>query len=101
MKCPRCGAWTEVAETRALDPLTTRRRRQCGNGHRFSTLEVLPPAVHSRDLAATIRAAAAAASRWARDRLIRKDPRPASDIAREHRITEARVRQIRRQETTT
>jgi transcriptional regulator NrdR family protein len=36
MKCPECGAWTEVRETRG-----PRRRRECANGHRFSTEEVV------------------------------------------------------------
>lgn len=35
MKCPSCQAWTSVNETRG-----TQRRRECANGHRFSTLEV-------------------------------------------------------------
>lgn len=36
MKCPQCEAWTEVRETRG-----TKRRRECGNGHRFTTEEVV------------------------------------------------------------
>ncbi len=36
MKCPECGAWTEVKETRG-----PRRRRECANGHRFSTEEIV------------------------------------------------------------
>lgn len=98
MKCPRCGAWSNVLDTRDGDHLTLRRRRQCGNGHRFTTLEVLPTALNRRDLAATARAAATAAARWARDLLIRKDKRSATDVARDHQITEARVRQIRASE---
>lgn len=35
MKCPKCQAATSVVETR--DP---KRRRECVNGHRFSTLEL-------------------------------------------------------------
>lgn len=35
MKCPHCGVWTRTVETRG-----TRRRRECGNGHRFTTIEV-------------------------------------------------------------
>ena len=40
MKCPECGAWTEVLESRR--PKTDNyiyRRRECGNGHRFTTHE--------------------------------------------------------------
>lgn len=36
MKCPTCNAWTSVLDTRE-----TRRRRECANGHRFTTREVL------------------------------------------------------------
>ena len=35
MKCPHCGVWTTVLETRGV-----RRRRECGNGHRFTTQEI-------------------------------------------------------------
>lgn len=41
MKCPECGAWTVVLESRR--PKTDNyiyRRRECGNGHRFATHEV-------------------------------------------------------------
>jgi transcriptional regulator NrdR family protein len=36
MKCPTCQVWTDVLETRQ-----GRRRRQCANGHRFATVEIL------------------------------------------------------------
>lgn len=36
MKCPHCSAWTEVRDSR-----NGRRRRECANGHRFATVEVL------------------------------------------------------------
>lgn len=36
--CPRCGAWTRVLSTRA-SPEGPRRRYECGNLHRFSTVE--------------------------------------------------------------
>ena len=40
MKCPQCGAWTEVKETRTrkTDNVVTR-RYECANMHRFSTEE--------------------------------------------------------------
>jgi hypothetical protein len=34
--CPECGAWTEVKATRREV-----RTRECGNGHRFYTQEVV------------------------------------------------------------
>lgn len=36
MKCPMCSKWSNVIETRG-----DRRRRECGNGHRFTTREVV------------------------------------------------------------
>ena len=36
MKCPHCCARSEVLETRGA-----RRRRQCANGHRYTTVEVV------------------------------------------------------------
>jgi transcriptional regulator NrdR family protein len=38
MKCPECGVWSVVKETRG-----TRRRRECANEHRFTTEEVVIP----------------------------------------------------------
>ncbi len=39
MKCPHdsCGAWSRVLSTRNL----ITRRRECANGHRFTTTEVV------------------------------------------------------------
>lgn len=42
MNCPECGAWTTVRETR-LTVMRYRRRRECGNGHKFTTEEVVVP----------------------------------------------------------
>lgn len=39
MDCPKCGAWSEVIETR-LKKDKVSRRRECGNGHRFTTYEL-------------------------------------------------------------
>ena len=38
MKCPTCGVWTRVLETRAIDG-GKYRRYECGNLHRFRTME--------------------------------------------------------------
>lgn len=40
MKCPLCGTWTSVKETRS-ETFLVRRRRECANGHRAWTYEVL------------------------------------------------------------
>ena len=39
MKC-RCGAWSDVLETRERSDGTMRRRYVCANGHRYSTIEL-------------------------------------------------------------
>lgn len=97
MNCPTCGAWSEVTDTRAAPNDMIRRRRACANGHKFATFEVLPQVVRAAagNAAATARASKASAARWARDRAIARDTRPATQVAADHGITEARVRQIR------
>lgn len=41
MKCPECGAWSEVKDTRQNKAKTVvTRRRECANGHRFTTQEM-------------------------------------------------------------
>lgn len=40
MKCARCGADSDVLETRLFEYGTTMRRRQCFNGHRFQSIEI-------------------------------------------------------------
>ena len=54
MKCPECGAWTTVKDTRTQANNTKRRRIECANMHRFSTLEtiIVPKApVHKKQKA--------------------------------------------------
>lgn len=41
MKCPICGVWADVCETRPRKDSTKRRRYQCANLHRFTTLEAV------------------------------------------------------------
>lgn len=41
MKCPVCGTWTIVKETRTSIGNTRRRRLECANEHRFTTLETI------------------------------------------------------------
>ena len=43
MNCPRCGAWSSVLETRKTQDGHKRRRYECANLHRFSTLEYSLP----------------------------------------------------------
>jgi len=39
MKCPECGAWTTVLETRTRQDNSRRRRFLCANEHKFTTVE--------------------------------------------------------------
>lgn len=40
MKCPKCGAWAMVLDTRTAKATNVKRRRyECGNLHRFATME--------------------------------------------------------------
>jgi len=39
MKCPICGTWTLIKETRMRNDNTKRRRYECANLHKFNTLE--------------------------------------------------------------
>jgi transcriptional regulator NrdR family protein len=41
MKCPTCGAWSLVKETRQSPTFGHMRRRECANEHRFTTREIL------------------------------------------------------------
>jgi transcriptional regulator NrdR family protein len=41
MKCPKCGAWTVVKDSRVDQNNTRRRRIECANMHRFTTLETV------------------------------------------------------------
>lgn len=43
MKCPECGAWSLVKETRQSPTFGYTRRRECANEHRFTTKEVVVP----------------------------------------------------------
>lgn len=40
MKCPHCGAVSEVVETKGAAYLTVIRRRRCFNEHLFKTVEI-------------------------------------------------------------
>lgn len=40
MKCPMCGRWTKVKDTRWQEARSSvMRRRECRKGHRFTTYE--------------------------------------------------------------
>ena len=41
MKCPVCGTWTVVKETRTRSDGSKRRSYECANEHRFRTSETV------------------------------------------------------------
>lgn len=41
MKCPECGAWSLVKQTKKSPTFGYTRRRECANEHRFTTREIL------------------------------------------------------------
>jgi len=43
MKCPVCGAWTLIKDTRKTADNQKKRRYECANEHRFNTLETILP----------------------------------------------------------
>ncbi len=98
MRCPTCGAWSEVKETR-LNEASTRRRRACANNHRFNTYEVLPSMLAStRDRQSATRKVKAAVERFKRNTLIVKallSGSTVTEVAKVHGLTEARIRQVR------
>lgn len=96
MKCPVCGAWTEVLDTREGRNESVRRRRQCGNGHRFVTLEVHPTVLHIGAVEASVRAIAKRRALWRRDQAIRADNRLQRIIAAENGLTRSQVVRIKR-----
>lgn len=48
MNCPKCGAWTGVRDTRMRTNNTRRRRYECANLHRFTTVERVEEAKRGR-----------------------------------------------------
>jgi len=49
MKCPVCGVWTEIKETRKKDDNTKLRRYKCGNEHTFRTVETITKIIKEND----------------------------------------------------
>lgn len=96
MKCPVCGAWSEVLDTREGQNESVKRRRQCGNGHRFNTLEVYPTTLHMQAVDSTARAISKRRALWRRDQVIRADNRLQALIAAEHGLTRSQVVRIKR-----
>lgn len=55
MKCPVCGTWTLVKQTRQRPDNTTHRRYECANLHRFTTLETVVKIITAKKPSAGLR----------------------------------------------
>ena len=98
MKCARCGAITDVAETRVYMDIFVRRTRECFNGHRTTTYEVPPGALDRRQLDVIRRKVDQRAQAQRRKLVVIRAPAEStSSLAARLGITEARVRQIRKE----
>ena len=95
MKCPTCGAWSSVLDTREGPNETVKRRRQCANGHRFFTFEVLHAAIHQDAVKASARAIGRKRLLWRRDQAIRADTRLQRVIAVDYGLTRHQVGKIK------
>jgi hypothetical protein len=98
MKCNICGADSQVLATRKFQNVFLKRKRRCSNNHPFTTYEVFPGNLDRRTLADTRRGIETRIKVIAIRHTVLKEPtRSATSLAVKLNITEARVRQIRKQ----
>lgn len=95
MKCPICGAWSSVLGTRDGPFETTRRRRECGNGHRFWTYEVHAAMRNPGSMKRSLDTIKRNRKLWERDQKIIKDPRTAAEIAADYGLAKKTIHTIR------
>ena len=97
MRCNKCAAESEVLETRKSAPWV-RRTRLCFNGHKFVTYEVYSGNIDKRTRDATVRGLKLVSlANQRRLRVKNGAAKTASQLAQELGVTEARVRQIRKE----
>lgn len=96
MKCPVCGVWSEVLDTRAGAQDKIRRRRRCANSHVFPTLEIHATMVNPGAIKRAWHTITARRERWKRDQQIVADPRTAAEIGKSYSLTAKTVHSIRR-----
>ena len=97
MRCNKCAAESEVLETRKSAPWV-RRTRLCFNGHKFVTYEVYSGNIDKRTRDATVRGLKLMSlANQRRLRVKNGAGKTASQLAQELGVTEARVRQIRKE----
>lgn len=96
MKCTECGADSSVLDTRMFKGMLSRRRRECFNGHVFSTIEVPIGALWKDKYDRIISGTKLRAQAYKRRLAVLKSKGNNSDTAKATGLTEARVRQIRK-----
>ena len=97
MRCNKCAAESEVLETRKSAPWV-RRTRLCFNGHKFVTYEVYAGNIDKGTKQGTNRhLVAVSTANHRRVRVMNSPSKTATQLAKELGITEARVRQIRKE----
>ena len=97
MRCNICGQPTfVVTRSEAAGGLREEVQRRCKSGHNVLTHEVHTTMVaDEREMRSALRYINQRIARFNRDIAIACDGRPATQVAADHKITEARVRQIR------
>ena len=97
MNCPTCDSWSSVLETRDGEHGATKRRRECANGHRFSSVEIASISyTRARpSILRSIETIQARIGRWKRNAAIARDPRPTRDVALESGLHLSEVNKIR------
>lgn len=99
MKCPLCGTWSTVLETRENSEGVTRRRRECANRHRFSSFEISETA-YKRCLDKILVVLGAQNHRLLRKErnlCIAEDPRPLTSIAEEYGLSIGYIKSIKKE----
>jgi len=97
MKCPKCGADSEVDATRKYKDVLLKRSRRCFNGHPFQTYEVHAGNLDRRTLADTRRGVETKAKSWALKARILRDTRSSAEVAEDVGCSAAYVRLVRNQ----
>lgn len=96
MHCSHCGALSAHEVRGPVGQWMEWVENRCERGHKFFTLHVHPRMLgEPKRLHSATRALRRRAELWARDTEIANDDRPATEVAKQHKITSTRVRQIR------
>ena len=96
MLCPVCKATTSVIDSRQPEPHIVKRRRECTNGHRFTTWETAQNIMRSRERAKQKKKEWGMANRdklrsqWQRDHLRRQAREEAAETGEDVALVYAR-----------